>query len=80
MRTLGQQLNSLQWICIFVQCCAIAITQYDNCTSKAFLSLKAYLLMVASAFLTASVTLCRTCVRAAITDGSTSMATLLATI
>jgi len=54
LRTLGQQLNSLLWIYIFVQCCAIAITQYDKCTSKAFLSSKAYLLMVASAFVTAS--------------------------
>ena len=31
LRFTGQYLHQLQWVCVIIQCCAIAIVQYDSC-------------------------------------------------
>ena len=30
----GQRLHELQWLCIVIQCCGIAVTQYDPCATS----------------------------------------------
>ena len=42
LRFTGQQLHALQWVCVVIQCCAIAIVQYDACKGTGVLPLKAY--------------------------------------
>ena len=49
----GQLLHSLQWVCVIVQCCAIAIVQYDACAGTGYLPLKAYYMIAAATSITA---------------------------
>ena len=48
-----QMLHALQWVCVIVQCCAIAIVQYDACSGTGFLPLKAYYMIGAATSITA---------------------------
>ncbi|KAJ1453297.1 nucleotide-sugar transporter-domain-containing protein [Pelagophyceae sp. CCMP2097] len=54
LRCIGQRLHELQWICIIVQCCSIAITQYEPCAAATVLPREAYLLIGLSACITAT--------------------------
>ena len=38
LRLLGDRLHELQWLCVIIQCCGIAVTQYDPCAASARLS------------------------------------------
>ena len=49
----GQHIHSLQWVCIIVQCCAIAIVQYDACKGTGYLPLKAYYMIGCATSITA---------------------------
>ena len=49
----GQVLHSLQWVCVIIQCCAIAIVQYDACKGTGFLPLKAYYMIGTATLITA---------------------------
>ena len=40
LRLNGQVLHALQWVCVIVQCCAIAIVQYDACKGTGFLPVR----------------------------------------
>ena len=53
LRMNGQLLHSLQWVCVIVQCCAIAIVQYDACAGTGYLPLKAYYMIGAATSITA---------------------------
>jgi len=53
LRFSGQRINKLQWVCIVVQCCAIAIVQYDVCKNAGILSTQAYTLIAAATSITA---------------------------
>ena len=53
LRLTGQLLHELQWVCVIIQCCAIAIVQYDNCSGGGILSLYAYGLIGAATSITA---------------------------
>jgi len=53
LRVNGQMLHALQWVCVIVQCCAIAIVQYDACTGTGYLPLKAYYMIGAATSITA---------------------------
>ena len=53
LRLTGQRLHELQWVCVIIQCCAIAIVQYDNCSGGGILSLYAYGLIGAATSITA---------------------------
>jgi len=53
LRLNGQMLHSLQWVCVIVQCCAIAIVQYDACKGTGFLPLKAYYMIGTATSITA---------------------------
>merc|ERR1719487_1989176 len=53
LRLTGQYLHSLQWVCVIVQCCAIAIVQYDACKGTGYLPLKAYYMIGAATSITA---------------------------
>ena len=53
LRLNGQLLHSLQWVCVVIQCCAIAIVQYDACKGTGFLPLKAYYMIGAATLITA---------------------------
>jgi len=46
-------LHSLQWVCVIVQCCAIAIVQYDACKGTGFLPSQAYYMIGAATSITA---------------------------
>ncbi|KAL1526182.1 hypothetical protein AB1Y20_014910 [Prymnesium parvum] len=53
LRLTGQSLHSLQWVCVIVQCCAIAIVQYDACRGMGYLPLKAYYMIGLATLITA---------------------------
>ena len=53
LRLTGQQLHALQWVCVVVQCCAIAIVQYDACRGTGVLPLKAYYMIGTATLITA---------------------------
>ena len=53
LRLTGQLLHELQWVCVIIQCCAIAIVQYDNCSGSGILSLYAYGLIATATSITA---------------------------
>ena len=54
LRALGDRLHSLQWMCIMIQCCGIAITQYDPCAAASLLPYSTYGLIAFSACITAT--------------------------
>ena len=54
LRLSGDRLHSLQWLCIIIQCCGIAVTQYDPCGDTTTLSPSAYGLIGFSACITAT--------------------------
>lgn len=54
LRSTGQVLNELQWVCILLQCICIAITQYDACKSAALLSPNAYAMLGVAVAITAA--------------------------
>lgn len=49
----GQRLISLQWVCVIIQCCAIAIVQYDACKGSGVLPFKAYAMIGVATLITA---------------------------
>ena len=49
----GQRVVALQWVCIIVQCCAIAIVQYDACAETGVLAPRAYMLIGLATSITA---------------------------
>uniref|UniRef100_A0A7S0LQF7 Sugar phosphate transporter domain-containing protein n=1 Tax=Coccolithus braarudii TaxID=221442 RepID=A0A7S0LQF7_9EUKA len=49
----GQLINKLQWVCVIIQCCAIAIIQYDTCKNRGVLTDYAYILIAVSTTITA---------------------------
>uniref|UniRef100_A0A7S2DQJ9 Sugar phosphate transporter domain-containing protein n=1 Tax=Haptolina brevifila TaxID=156173 RepID=A0A7S2DQJ9_9EUKA len=53
LRLNGQMLHALQWVCVIVQCCAIAIVQYDACRGTGFLPMKAYYMIGLATSITA---------------------------
>jgi UDP-sugar transporter A1/2/3 len=53
LRLTGQRLNRLQWCCVLIQCCAIAIIQYDVTRGVPVLSAIAYALLIAASSITA---------------------------
>jgi UDP-sugar transporter A1/2/3 len=53
LRCQGQVLHALQWVCVIVQCCAIAIVQYDACKGTGVLPLKAYYMIGLATSITA---------------------------
>jgi len=53
LRFTGQQLHALQWVCVVIQCCAIAIVQYDACKGTGVLPLKAYYMIGMATVITA---------------------------
>jgi len=53
LRIHGQVLQALQWVCIVVQCCAIAIVQYDACKGTGYLPDRAYYLIAIATSITA---------------------------
>ena len=53
LRLNGQMLHALQWVCVIVQCCAIAIVQYDACKGTGYLPLKAYYMIGCATTITA---------------------------
>jgi len=53
LRFTGQSLHQLQWVCVVIQCCAIAIVQYDACKGTGVLPLKAYYMIGTATCITA---------------------------
>ena len=53
LRLNGQLLHALQWVCVIVQCSAIAIVQYDACAGTGYLPPKAYYMIAAATSITA---------------------------
>ena len=53
LRFAGQQLRSLQWVCVVIQCCAIAIVQYDACRGAGQLPTRAYYMIATAVSITA---------------------------
>jgi len=53
LRLNGQMLHALQWVCVIVQCCAIAIVQYDACKGTGFLPMNAYYMIGTATSITA---------------------------
>ena len=53
-------IDRLQWVCVIIQCCAIAIIQYDTCKNRGVLPERAYLLIGTATSITA-VTSVRAC-------------------
>jgi UDP-sugar transporter A1/2/3 len=53
LRFNGQLLHELQWVCVIVQCCAIAIVQYDACKGTGYLPTEAYYMIGAATTITA---------------------------
>ncbi|EOD05773.1 hypothetical protein EMIHUDRAFT_453608 [Emiliania huxleyi CCMP1516] len=53
LRLSGQAMSGLQWVCIVIQCCAIAIVQYDVCKGGGVLPAKAYYLLALAVSITA---------------------------
>lgn len=53
LRLNDQYLHALQWVCVIVQCCAIAIVQYDVCKGTVYLPLKAYYMIGTATSITA---------------------------
>ena len=49
----GQHLFALQWVCVIIQCCAIAIVQYDACKGTGVLPIKAYYMIGTATAITA---------------------------
>jgi UDP-sugar transporter A1/2/3 len=54
LRLTGQPIQQLQWVCIVVQCCAIAIVQYDACKDTGILPYNAYVLIATATAITAT--------------------------
>ena len=54
LRLSGDRLHELQWLCIVIQCCGIASTQYDPCASASLLPLSTYALIAFSACITST--------------------------
>ena len=50
----GQRLHELQWLCIVIQCCGIAVTQYDPCATSTILPFSTYALIAFSALITST--------------------------
>ena len=57
LRFTGQYLHQLQWVCVIIQCCAIAIVQYDSCKGSGMLPMQAYLALALALTLTLTLTL-----------------------
>lgn len=53
LRLTGQRLNRLQWSCVVIQCCAIAIIQYDVTKGVPMLEAVAYVLLALATSITA---------------------------
>lgn len=53
LRLAGQRLNRLQWCCVVIQCCAIAIIQYDVTKGVPVLGASAYALLAIATSITA---------------------------
>lgn len=53
LRFTGQHVQQLQWICVIIQCCAIAIVQYDACKGTGYLPMNAYYLIGLATSITA---------------------------
>eukprot|EP00962_Isochrysis_galbana_P038609 scaffold13712_cov124-Isochrysis_galbana.AAC.6 len=53
LRLSGQRLGPLQWVCVIIQCCAIAIVQYDVCKGAGILRPHAYYLIGTATSITA---------------------------
>ena len=53
LRCHGQILHALQWVCVVIQCCAIAIVQYDACKGTGYLPTKAYYMIGMATSITA---------------------------
>lgn len=53
LRLAGERLHALKWVCIIVQCCAIAIVQYDACKGTGYLPMKAYYMIGTATSITA---------------------------
>jgi len=53
LRLSGQAMSGLQWVCVVIQCCAIAIVQYDVCKGSGVLPAKAYYLLTLAVSITA---------------------------
>ena len=53
LRLSGQRLNALQWVCVVIQCCSIAIVQYDVCKGTGILRPRAYYLIGLATSITA---------------------------
>ena len=49
LRMTGDKLHELQWGCILLQCCAVAVSQYDSCAKGGVLPTEAYALIAFSA-------------------------------
>lgn len=54
LRLTGQRLNSLQWSCVLIQCCAIAIVQYDVVKGIPIVSAMGYALLTCATSITAT--------------------------
>jgi len=53
LRFTGERLHSLQWVCVVIQCCAIAIVQYDACKGTGVLPMRAYYMIGMATVITA---------------------------
>jgi len=53
LRLAGQTMNQLQWGCVIIQCCAIAIIQYDVVQSVPVLASTSYMLLSLATTITA---------------------------
>ena len=53
LRFTGQYLHQLQWVCVVIQCCAIAIVQYDSCKGSGVLPMQAYMMIGVATAITA---------------------------
>ncbi|KAJ1632345.1 nucleotide-sugar transporter-domain-containing protein [Pavlovales sp. CCMP2436] len=53
LRLTGQKLNRLQWSCVVIQCCAIAIIQYDVTKGVPLLKPVAYVMLTMATSITA---------------------------
>ena len=42
LRIVGQSIHRLQWVCVVIQCCALAIVNYDVCKGAGVLPWRAY--------------------------------------
>lgn len=54
LRIVGQSIHRLQWVCVVIQCCALAIVNYDVCKGAGVLPWRAYELIALSTTITAT--------------------------